>query len=1377
MVDGDGGEWFPVEMDDETGSTQTISRARRARVAHAVEDWTRDLFDLTGRNPLLNYRDLKKGTLDLSDLDSEAVARLMRGDKITLTDIVGPDPGPPSGPEDREWKDARRDVSERLRAIHNKARTLYEERGIAVLYLAAGFVRWTRPDTAPGSTDPYAPILMSPLQIEPRGARTEYTLTTTDEPSVNEGMLFLLRDHFGLEVDPGDLLDDTDIEDPQGGGLELVDRVRRRLERLCEKVDGFATDSRLVVGTFSYHTLPMVRDLRDNVDALAGHDLVAALAGDESARSVLRADIVHVPVDLPDRIPAADEYLVLDADSSQNCAINMALAEQSLVIEGPPGTGKSQTIANLIAAGMARGWQILFVAEKRAAIDAVIKRLDQVGLGGLVLDLHGVKVTKRELAERVKSALDRHSSALPPSAAQTHRRLEKARADLTAHRNAVHEERSPWRVSHHRAVGELLAVGKRLPGVDGVNLGPEAVLVPVERFEELVEACGEWAASGRSLLDGSSPWSGTVIDNDDDVDAALEAVELLGSRVPALRDSAGRHARASGLPIPTTVTAARTQLDLRRRVDDLAGSVDPVAIWSLDLDELENELLAGDKGPIGRLLAAMTDSRYRRAKQALRPLWRRTRRPGGRAALLAVRRARSLLDDWRRLAPGEDPVPDVDAGDLAATLDEMTPALELLGRSFPERDLTEMTFVELGEWLDALDDDHVTANRLSHLARQREQLVESGLRPIVEAAERGDVAPDQVADLVRLSWWQKVERRIRRDEATLAAFDGQRQREVLDTFRESDRRHIETNAERVARRVAEAATRARDEHPEQDRILQSEVRKKRPKLGPRKLSEVTGPVLRSVLPCWTMSPLLVAQTLPPASIFDLVIFDEASQITPKPSVGPLLWVRVAVVTGAERQLPPTRFFETAAADADDGEDDDELDDHRGFESVLAQLGGLLPRRPLTWHYRSRDEKLIAFSNREIYDGSLTTFPSALDGDCLDFVLVGGTGDGRTTATNRAEVRHVVELMLEHARERPDESLGVIAMGLRHANQIDDELNRRLTSGEVPAGVIEWFENQEVDERPFIKSIEQVQGDERDAIILTVGYCKTPDGRLPHRFGPINQEGGERRINVAVTRARRRMLVVSTITHLDIDPERSSARGVEVLRNFLRYAQSRGRELDTTRGGAELNPFESDVRERLEREGLKLHPQYGVAGYRIDFAVEHPDRPGEFVLAIEADGASYHSSPTARDRDRLRQENLERLGWRFHRIWSTHWFNDREGAVAEVMRAYAEALRGGVGGGSVDRRPSATTRPAGVTRRRASTARRESATVREPKPIDRYSDHQLVKIARGILSDGRLRTRAELIDALVEELGYRRRGRRIMERLTRVADRVLANPSN
>jgi hypothetical protein len=469
-------------------------------------------------------------------------------------------------------------------------------------------------------------------------------------------------------------------------------------------------------------------------------------------------------------------------------------------------------------------------------------------------------------------------------------------------------------------------------------------------------------------------------------------------------------------------------------------------------------------------------------------------------------------------------------------------------------------------------------------------------------------------------------------------------------------------------------------HPEQETLLRAEGARDRRRASLRELVERSTEVVTALRPCWVMSPLVVASVLPPGQWFDVVIFDEASQIPPAEAVSAISRARQVVVAGDSRQLPPTSFFTTVTeGDPAAVRPDEALTEES--ESILDVLAAALPSRRLSWHYRSLDERLIAFSNSEVYGGSLVTFPGTGSEPVVRHELVDGHGmvtEGEgAVETTTPEVDRVVELVLEHARSRPDRSLGVIALGMTHATRVEEALRRGLSG--VDAQTLEFFDEDRA-EAFFVKNLERVQGDERDDVIVTIGFGKTPHGRVLHRFGPLNHDGGERRLNVAITRARRTMTVVSTIAAEDLDPARLRAKGAAMLRDFLAYAA--GAPLPGGREGPGAAPAPavdrptaaarsvvmSDLARRLRGQGLVVHEDLGSSVDPVDLAVEDPMRRGRLVLAVESDGPGYAAMATTRDRDRLRAEQLERLGWRHLRVWSTDLFRDPARDVARILDA-------------------------------------------------------------------------------------------------------------
>jgi hypothetical protein len=468
------------------------------------------------------------------------------------------------------------------------------------------------------------------------------------------------------------------------------------------------------------------------------------------------------------------------------------------------------------------------------------------------------------------------------------------------------------------------------------------------------------------------------------------------------------------------------------------------------------------------------------------------------------------------------------------------------------------------------------------------------------------------------------------------------------------------------------------------KIVRGEIGKKRAHIALRRLFEQAPTALQRIKPVLLMSPISVAQYLTPGMLsFDLLVIDEASQVRPEDALGAIARARQIVVVGDQKQLPPSSFFDRLVAD--DGEDVEELED--GDENLLggaAALGSLesilslceargLSSRMLQWHYRSRDPSLILVSNREFYDNKLILPPSPLQEDPnygLTFTKVDGVYDKGGKRDNRKEGEAIVQRVAGHARAHPDLSLGIVTFSSAQKNTITEllELARRGDTA------LDSFLREGQSEDLFVKNIENVQGDERDVILVSVGYGPTiAGGRLTSMtFGPVNGEGGERRLNVLFTRARLRCEVFASFDPGDIDASRVSREGPRILRRFLEFAKS-GNIDDAAMTGEEADtPFEEDVADVIRSLGFLADPQVGSAGFRIDIGVRHPDKPGTYLLAVECDGAAYHSALWARERDRLRQDVLEHLGWRFHRIWSTDWFYNRRTEIERLRAVLRDA---------------------------------------------------------------------------------------------------------
>ena len=544
-----------------------------------------------------------------------------------------------------------------------------------------------------------------------------------------------------------------------------------------------------------------------------------------------------------------------------------------------------------------------------------------------------------------------------------------------------------------------------------------------------------------------------------------------------------------------------------------------------------------------------------------------------------------------------------------------------------------------------------------------------------------------------------------------------------------------------------------NEFPEQETLIRGEAAKSRRHKPLRKIFADATEVLTAVCPCWMASPLSVCQLIAATGVFDFVIFDEASQVLSEDAVPAILRGTHVIVAGDNKQLSPSAFF--AAAE----EEDDADGDATAYESLLDMMIPFVKGFHLNWHYRSRDESLISFSNHHIYDDRLVTFPGPGGVAAMSHIYVDDVprGDGQEESS-AGEVNKVVELILHHARTTPRRTLGVITMGIKHANRIQAVLDREMLRH---PDLGEFFDTGRP-ERFFVKNLERVQGDERDVIILSVGYGKDRAGNLPLRFGPILSAGGRRRLNVAATRAKEQVIVVSSFTYSDINSTQvRPGTGLEFLKNYLQYASSGGKLLSLGELTNEpMNDFEADVFDALCAKGLEIVPQVGCSNFRIDLAASHPTKPGKFVMAIECDGATYHSSYTARDRDRLRQQQLENLGWTFHRIWSTDWFMRRDEEVERAVQAFHNAVT------ASDLPSPAKVMLASAVQEPAELPGRSSLSPPIPLRLSivEYTSEDLQTLLRWVQSDGKLRTHDEIADQMFAALPFSRRGIRIEEAL-------------
>lgn len=549
-------------------------------------------------------------------------------------------------------------------------------------------------------------------------------------------------------------------------------------------------------------------------------------------------------------------------------------------------------------------------------------------------------------------------------------------------------------------------------------------------------------------------------------------------------------------------------------------------------------------------------------------------------------------------------------------------------------------------------------------------LLAEGLDWLVAAARTWPEGGRHLTSYFHFVWYEILLRKAFKERSNLKEFTGLAHEKAVSEFRKFDELFLKQNrAEILLKHWTNLPSLSRNG---QLGILTREFEKRSRHLPIRQLISKTGNAIQQIKPVFMMSPLSIAAYLPPDSIrFDLVIFDEASQVPPVDAFGAVLRGGQVAVVGDSKQLPPTSFFENLSGN-DEDQDEDELVT-TDIESILGLLCGQgAPQRMLRWHYRSQHESLIAVSNKEFYDNRLVIFPSPQferkDIGLIFRQLANTFYERGTTRTNPLEAAAVADAVIDHARNYPNLTLGVAAFSIAQMQAILDQIELRRKGN--PA--YESFFAAHPHEPFFVKNLETVQGDERDVIFVSVGYGRDKDGYIAYNFGALNREGGERRLNVLITRARRRCEVFTNLGHEDIDLHRAQGRGVAALKVFLKYAQTRILDVPVISGRPADSEFEEAVADALRRNGLEVDAQVGSAGFFLDLAVRDTEHAGRYLLGIECDGATYHQSRSARDRDRLRQQVLEALDWRLHRIWSTDWFAHPDRELKKVLAAIEQA---------------------------------------------------------------------------------------------------------
>lgn len=1363
----------PVRADE-----QIISETPETR----IDSWQRKLLDLTKRNALLSLKDravaIKLFCPDIGSMEDSfadgASFKFLSGEESPLNDRersaesfrlqVGSDIHREYA-LDQLGKNVllanmnKKKLEQNTINLFRKAKNDLEDGGSNTLYLALGMLRWKE---NPEDDRSYrAPLILLPAQLTRSSARAPIRLRQLPDeaPIFNMTLIEFLDTEHNIDLNQ---FRDSLPEDESGID---VTQIWRTVRAAIAEQPGFEVVEELVLASFSFAKYLMWKDLKDRIDDLKGNPFVKHLVDHPQDAYVQDATFV-AREDVDQKIDPEKIFTPLNCDSSQLVAVEASGRPQDFVLEGPPGTGKSETIANIISHNLALGRKVLFVAEKMAALHVVYRRMEKVGLDHLCLELHSNKANKKAVLAQLRAATDKRTDAQSEGWVASVQALKEKRDRLNNFVHALHQK-SVYGISPRDAIARDVLYKEQHPLTLSWPLGfNSAPINSSSQLDELLETVKLAAISYNDIahLDPSqyqtlnarswsNAWQSQVVDCLKRYKTALNdlypsAAELAQSfDVTLTENTLANVTRIHALAeLINTVESKPLSYLVAKGVRGLLGDLDklgetkqefdqtletighdvspevlsrsPIAEWVSTYKNAEDSWLKRffAKLKINRAARKIGYTKFKdldvlqeldkahRLQEIIVPLvpafesdniwqgWETSSESLREAAITgwnahqALSELLGLTEDpaqvltavKAKLVDGRDflesskvanqknefqklwnayiSVAD-EAKELSLAFDENAP-LEAMNESIDELIGNAAKFKPWTEWLAAKE------------ATEAYQLNE-----LTEGLTARSILPEEAENQVLTAFCRWLAPQLIDENDELRQFKASTHEQLIQDFRKLDAEVSETTSAYVAAIAAQSIPDpfAKDS-PKEFGVLARELQKKTRHKPVRALFGEMGERLLDLCPCMMMSPLSVAQFLPSDfSGFDLVVFDEASQMTTWDSVGAIARGKNVIVVGDPKQMPPTSFFSGAVASDDPDEED--------LESILDQaLAARLPHLRLKGHYRSRHETLIAFSNSKYYENSLVTYPSSTTKEsAVSFHRIDGVYSKGKGRNNPIEATAVVDEIVTRLTDptRCHQSIGVVTLNTEQQRTVEDLLDdARRNHPEIET----YFHSTDTYDGVFVKNLESVQGDERDIIILSLGYGPTELGArtMSMNFGPLNKAGGERRLNVAITRATTEVLLFASFDSSMIDLSRSSALAVEHLKHYLEFAEKGPIALaEQTTAAYGIDQFDSDFEQAvamaLRDKGWKVQTQIGVSKFRVDLGITHPDQPGVYLAGIECDGATYHSSPSARDRDRVRHLILENLGWRLIRLWSTDFFQDPDEAIDKIDRRLNQIL--------------------------------------------------------------------------------------------------------
>ena len=1329
--------------------------------------WERKLLDLSLRNSLLNFRPNASNVQLMVDSLAALEDRIAADESFKIMPIPNDMTLEVSDSKIYETENQREliadiaakefdskrlrtflkesDLEKTMKKLHRLAKVSIEENGVNTIYLALGFLRWYETDRS--EKPRYAPLVLVPVDITRRVQDKSFSIRVRDEDTqVNITLLEMLRQFFGIDIQGLDPVP----EDESGVDIPLIFSYIRKgvMSKSRWDIEEYA-----FIGQFSFNRFIMWNDIRNRADELAQNKVVASLISGKTEWE--GSDITASPIEL-DNISPSDLAVPVAADSSQLAAVVASGEGQSFVLHGPPGTGKSQTITNMIANALYHGRSVLFVAEKMAALSVVEKRLDKIGLGPFCIELHSNKAQKRAVLDQLNETLNVGRIKKPAEYQAQAEKLKALRQELNGTMEEIHKVRNYGISMYDAAVryeqkrafdGMIDFTDTQVNSMNAdsfrqwrelteslANIGGQFgdVSSTALKFLKLTECGLSTADELHAKLAELSVKAENLSHNEDAIASVIGGEKLTFSQLSNLSEILS-HSSDEGFFLPAVISGNADAEMSRISALQALGSVEKLqnskrelsevftdSVFSYDATKAQTEWKTvnskwfipkffGAKRLVGELsahaknassitkenisdwydkltacasLKTQVDNGKTAAEQFFGALWsgestdaKIVRASLGKSDKVKDLITSSALDDTQKSsllikmassgsgAEMSEIAKKMNTSEFSKAVGELEQVYKLDTASFTDGTLEEIrgNIAGLTAELPRLKDWAVIMSFCDKLEK-------AGASSIAEAYLNGKADSNSLVSAFECGISKAEVNAAMRTSKALSGFTGTL---FEDTVRRLNDAHENFKKLTIQELAAELSAKipAPGEGAKSSElgILQRAIKSGGRMMSIRKLFDSIPNLLRRMCPVMLMSPISVAQYIDPAyPKFDLVIFDEASQLPTCEAVGAIARGENVIVVGDPKQMPPTSFFSTNQVDEENYDKED-------LESVLDDCLALsMPQKHLLWHYRSRHESLIAYSNSKYYENKLYTFPSPDDQISeVSWVHVEGFYDKGSTKTNRAEAEAVVEEICRRLRDPQlrRHSIGVVTFSLPQQNLVDDVLADAFRAEPQ----LEVWAN-EMYEPILIKNLENVQGDERDVIFFSIGYGPDKEGKVSMNFGPLNRDGGWRRLNVAISRAREKMVVYSVITPEMIDLSRTRSEGVDGLKGFLEFA-AKGRTALPVRAGSGTvgDGFERLVADELEKRGYTVKCSVGCSDHKVDVAVADPDDINTYILGVNCCGRRYFENGTAYDRTISQPAVLKGLGWNVTSVYLLDWLADKERCVQNIIAEIDKAI--------------------------------------------------------------------------------------------------------